>query len=84
MLHGVQEAYLDLANKTLMFLSAAAQRYEVQYIIKVDDDVYLRLDRIPHAIQQWTDIHAGKTCKICKTCLQLEGGHMRPARACMQ
>ncbi|GAB4819945.1 hypothetical protein N2152v2_006991 [Parachlorella kessleri] len=54
----VQEAYLSLANKTLMFLSEAARRYDAQYIVKVDDDVYLRLDRIPHAISQWRDIHA--------------------------
>lgn len=54
-----QEAYLSLANKTLMFLRDAALRYDAQYIVKIDDDVYFRLDRLPHAIKQWKDIHAG-------------------------
>ena len=26
---------------------------------QVDDDVYLRLDRLPHAVQQWAGMHAG-------------------------
>ncbi len=64
-----QEAYLSLANKTLMFLSEAARQYDAQYIVKVDDDVYLRLDRIPHAISQWRDIHAG-VCGHHKGCLK--------------
>ena len=35
-------------------------RYDVQYIIKADDDVFLRLDRVPHAARQWGDMHAGE------------------------
>lgn len=31
-----------------------------RYIVKIDDDVYFRLDRLPHAIRQWSDIHAGE------------------------
>jgi hypothetical protein len=34
-------------------------QYNPQYIVKVDDDVYLRLDRLPHAVAQWQDIDAG-------------------------
>jgi hypothetical protein len=35
------------------------EQYNPQYIVKVDDDVYLRLDRLPHAVAQWHDISAG-------------------------
>ena len=40
-------------------LQAATQLYDAQYIVKADDDVYLRLDRLPHAVAQWGSIHAG-------------------------
>lgn len=33
--------------------------YEPQYIVKADDDVYLRVDRIPLAVRQWTVLGAG-------------------------
>ncbi|KAK9828752.1 hypothetical protein WJX72_001925 [[Myrmecia] bisecta] len=50
----LQEGYSGLTAKTLMFLTAAARRYNARYIVKVDDDVYLRVARLPPAVQQWT------------------------------
>lgn len=39
-------------------LQAVTQRYDPQYIVKVDDDVYLRLDRVPAAVAQWRQAQA--------------------------
>ncbi len=33
--------------------------YEPQYIVKADDDVYLRVDRIPYAVKQWSTFQSG-------------------------
>lgn len=54
----LQEGYSSLTNKTLTFLRYVSQRYDAQYIVKMDDDVYLRLDRMPTAIAQWTRLEA--------------------------
>ena len=54
-----QEAYLSLTQKTLAFLRMASDTWDAQYIIKADDDIYLRLDRVPAAVKQWRDVHAG-------------------------
>ena len=55
----MQEAYTSLTDKTLEFLRTATKLYDVRYIVKVDDDVFLRVDRLPHAFKQWDEIHAG-------------------------
>jgi len=49
----IEETYLRLTNKTLTFFRTVMELYNPQYIIKVDDDVYLRVDRVPAAIIQW-------------------------------
>ncbi|KAK9831532.1 hypothetical protein WJX81_006529 [Elliptochloris bilobata] len=49
----LQEAYLDLAHKTLAFLRAVTAAFDADFIVKVDDDVYLRIDLIPLAARQW-------------------------------
>ncbi|GMH42893.1 hypothetical protein BSKO_10812 [Bryopsis sp. KO-2023] len=49
----VEEGYLQLADKTLLFIRTVVKLYEPEYILKVDDDVYFRLDRVPHAVRQW-------------------------------
>jgi galactosylxylosylprotein 3-beta-galactosyltransferase len=49
----LQEGYSSLANKTLAFFRLAVEQYDAQYIVKADDDVYLRLDRVPAAVRQW-------------------------------
>ena len=54
----LQEGYLSLANKTLSFFRLVAEQYDAQYIIKADDDVYLRLDRVPSAVRQWAAMAA--------------------------
>ncbi|KAL3142375.1 hypothetical protein ABBQ38_002711 [Trebouxia sp. C0009 RCD-2024] len=50
----LQEQYNSLTNKTVAFLRAVASQYSPRYIVKADDDVYLRVDRLPYAIKQWT------------------------------
>ncbi len=65
-----QEAYLSLTQKTLAFLSYVTRHYDADYVIKADDDIYLRVDRVPAAIQQWKDVQAGyigcmKTGEAC-------------------
>ncbi|PRW20177.1 putative beta-1,3-galactosyltransferase 12 [Chlorella sorokiniana] len=52
------EGYAGLPAKTIAFLRAVMQRWNPQYIVKADDDVYLRLDRLPHAARQWAAVHA--------------------------
>ncbi|KAL4422945.1 hypothetical protein ABPG75_009142 [Micractinium tetrahymenae] len=47
------EGYAGLPTKTLLFLRAVTERYNPQYIVKIDDDVYFRLDRLPAAAAQW-------------------------------
>jgi galactosylxylosylprotein 3-beta-galactosyltransferase len=51
----IEETYLSLTNKTLTFFKTVMQLYNPQYIIKVDDDVYMRVDRVPAAIAQWRE-----------------------------
>ena len=54
----LQEGYGSLTNKTLTFFRLVTQLYDAEYIIKADDDVYLRIDRVPAAIVQWKDAKA--------------------------
>ncbi|KAK9803488.1 hypothetical protein WJX73_007726 [Symbiochloris irregularis] len=54
----LQEGYSSLTDKTLEFLRTASRQYDARYIVKVDDDVFLRVDRLPHAFRQWDEIHA--------------------------
>ena len=55
-----QEDYLELSQKTLLFLRTVLKTYNPKYILKVDDDVYIRPDRLPAAAAQWSSIHAGE------------------------
>lgn len=55
----ITEAYLDLAKKSLAFFSAVTRLFDAEYIIKVDDDVYFRLQHMPHVVRQWKDLGAG-------------------------
>lgn len=54
-----QEGYADLPRKTLLFFDTVLRQYAPKYIVKVDDDVYFRLDRVPAAVEQWASIGAG-------------------------
>ena len=55
----LQEQYNSLTNKTLAFLKLVTTAYDPQFIVKADDDVYLRVDRLPYAVKQWTAIKSG-------------------------
>ena len=55
----LQEDYLSLPYKTLSYLHYVSSHFDVQYILKVDDDVYFALDRLPYAVLQWTEKEAG-------------------------
>eukprot|EP00890_Picochlorum_soloecismus_P002142 jgi/Picsp_1/2929/NSC_01154-R1_galactosyltransferase family protein len=52
------ESYENLAVKSRVFLEIVMLEYSPDYIVKVDDDVYVRLDRIPGAIRQWKEMKA--------------------------
>ncbi|CAD7702822.1 unnamed protein product [Ostreobium quekettii] len=51
-----EERYLNLAHKTLAFISMVVSLYDADYIVKIDDDVYLRLDRLPSVVRQWSSM----------------------------
>lgn len=54
----LQEGYGSLTNKTLTYFRIVTQLYDAEYIIKADDDLYLRVDRVPAAIAQWKNAKA--------------------------
>ena len=64
----LQEAYASLTTKTLVFLQLITSQFDAEYIFKVDDDVYLRTDRLPHAMAQWTKHGAGAICVLIQSC----------------
>ena len=70
----LQEAYTSLTEKTLAFLGAATSLYDARYIVKIDDDVFLRADRLPFAFTQWDEVHAGG-CLASRICTH--GPHMQ-------
>jgi galactosylxylosylprotein 3-beta-galactosyltransferase len=58
---GVRDRYDELPKKTAAFLAAAlADAPDALYILKVDDDVFVRLDRVPAAVSQWGGLAGGK------------------------
>lgn len=46
MIIDIEEGYSELPHKTLAYFKAAFQLFEADYYVKVDDDVYLRPDRL--------------------------------------
>ena len=44
----------------MAFWEVVSNLYNVDYVIKVDDDSYVRLDRLSIAISQWSDMGAGE------------------------
>ena len=56
-----QESYADLNRKSLAFFSLAAALYDADFVVKVDDDAFMRLDRLSHALTQWQHLGAGET-----------------------
>lgn len=53
------ESYAELNRKTLAFFSLAARLYDADFVVKVDDDAFVRLDRLSHALTQWRQLGAG-------------------------
>lgn len=49
----VQETYENLVLKVYTFLQDVQAMYNPEFIIKTDDDVYIRPDRLAQAIPQW-------------------------------
>ena len=50
------EDYHALPRKTLKFFHKVSSLFpEALYVIKVDDDVYANVDRLPQAIRQWEE-----------------------------
>ncbi|KAK9909511.1 hypothetical protein WJX75_003351 [Coccomyxa subellipsoidea] len=52
------EGYTSLPSKTVSFLKLATRLFTPEYVVKIDDDVYLRIDSLILATQQWKQRHA--------------------------
>lgn len=50
---------MALSYKTLALWRLAEERFEADYVIKIDDDNFVRLDRLAIALGQWSDMGAG-------------------------
>ncbi|GMH38302.1 hypothetical protein BSKO_06186 [Bryopsis sp. KO-2023] len=55
----ITESYTGLTNKTKMFITTAAALYDADWYMKVDDDVYLMVERVLLAAKQWAKMGAG-------------------------
>lgn len=53
------ESYETLFLKSITYLRTAVAAVDAQYYIKTDDDMYVRLDRIPAVVAQWAADGAG-------------------------
>lgn len=49
----VQEQYKELYAKTQSFLSIVTCHYDANWIVKVDDDIYIALEKVPALLEQW-------------------------------
>lgn len=56
---GAQDHYDTLSYKTMALWKVVEEQYDAQYVLKVDDDNYVRLDRLAVALSQWADSGAG-------------------------
>ncbi len=64
---GDQDHYDTLSYKTMALWKVVEEQYDAQYVLKVDDDNYVRLDRLAIALDQWTDMGAGQQHHISPT-----------------
>ena len=55
----LQDIYQRLTFKTVAFWEVVSSLYNVDYVVKVDDDSYVRLDRLSIALSQWANMGAG-------------------------
>ena len=51
---------MALSYKTLALWRLTEERFEADCVIKVDDDNYVRLDRLAVALGQWSNMGAGQ------------------------
>ena len=58
----VQDEYHALSYKTMALWKMAEEQFDVHFLIKVDDDNYVRLDRLALALAQWQTLEAGVSC----------------------
>ncbi|KAK9821519.1 hypothetical protein WJX74_006420 [Apatococcus lobatus] len=49
----IKEQYKELYAKTQSFLSIVTCHYDAQWIVKVDDDIYISLEKVPALLEQW-------------------------------
>ncbi|KAK9905686.1 hypothetical protein WJX75_004632 [Coccomyxa subellipsoidea] len=54
----LQDHYDTLSYKTMALWKVVEEQYDAQYVLKVDDDNYVRLDRLAIALDQWTEFGA--------------------------
>ena len=56
----VQDEYFALSYKTMALWRLVEDNFEVDYLIKADDDNFVRLDRLSIALTQWDEEDAGE------------------------
>lgn len=49
----IMEHYGGLPHKVVTFMRLVLAAYSFDYLFKIDDDVYMRVDRVVPAVQQW-------------------------------
>ncbi len=54
-----QEDYNSMTMKLVKLLKLLLANHQPKYLVKVDDDVYLQVPRLPHALQRWQERRAG-------------------------
>lgn len=54
----LQECYTCLPQKTVAFFDMVATAYYADWVVKMDDDVYLNPHRLRLAIKQWSRMNA--------------------------
>ncbi len=54
----LQEHYSQLTNKTRTFFKSVDAQYNADWVLKMDDDVYLNPTRLLAAVAQWERMDA--------------------------
>lgn len=42
-----------MTDKTLLYFKTVVKNYDADYVFKIDDDIFFRLDRVPYVVRQW-------------------------------
>jgi galactosylxylosylprotein 3-beta-galactosyltransferase len=77
-----QDIYQRLTFKTVAFWEVVSSLYNVDYVIKVDDDSYVRLDRLSLALSQWAQMGAGEGFMAAIQQKKMRSAHMNVASSC--